>query len=267
MQKQLMDSFDPHAQHKPNAFPLTRLFPNMVTILGLCAGLTSMRFALLGQWEVAVTFIVIAAFVDGMDGRLARLLNATSKFGAQLDSLSDFFNFGVAPGIVLYLWILKQAPIRGIGWALVLLSAVCMAIRLARFNSELDDEETPEWKERFFAGIPAPCSAGLSIIPPMLTFQFGDVAWLHHFINPTTVPLYFLMMAILTVSRVPTFSIKKIVIKRENSSMILVLGGVLGIALITEPWFTLATMGLLYLLSIPISVACYYRFKSIEGRS
>lgn len=236
----------------------------MVTILGLCAGLTSVRFALLGQWQIAVIFIVVAAFIDGMDGRLARLLNATSKFGAQLDSLSDFFNFGVAPGIALYLWILKQAPIKGIGWALVLLFAVCMAIRLARFNSELDDEDRPEWKDRFFAGIPAPCSACLAIVPFMLTFQFGNTTWLSQFVNPTTVPAFFLAIAILTASRIPTFSIKKIVIKRENSSAVLVLAGILFISLITEPWLTFTALGALYLASIPFSVATYYRYKAIS---
>lgn len=238
--------------------PISKLFPNMVTILGLCAGLSAIRFALLERWELAVTFIVIAAFIDGVDGRLARLLNSTSRFGAELDSLSDFVNFGVTPAFVLYLWSVDEIGIRGLGWSLTLFFIICMAIRLARFNTTLEDGEKPEWADNFFSGIPAPSSAGLSIVPMMLSFQLGD----GFYSDPRFVAIYMTGIALFTASSVPTFSSKKIRIRRNLVSVALLIAAIFFIGLLIEPWITLPLMGAVYIASIPFSVAYYYKLSS-----
>jgi len=137
---------------------LNRLIPNMLTVMALCAGLTSIRYTLDQRWELAAIAIVIAAVLDGLDGRIARLLDGASKFGAELDSLSDFISFGVAPALLLYYWCMRGAG--GIGWVLALLFAVCCALRLARFNTKLDNTDLPAWTSRFFTGVPAPAGDG-----------------------------------------------------------------------------------------------------------
>lgn len=244
------------------SFPISRLFPNIITLISLCAGLTAIRFALLGKWEMAVTFILIAAVLDGMDGRLARLLKATSTFGAQLDSLADFINFGVAPVLMLYLWKLQQAPIKGLGWGLVLFYSVCCALRLARFNTNLENDELPAWVDRFFVGIPAPVGAGLAVLPMVFEFQFGN----SFFSDPTYTGIHTAIIALLMASRIPTFSIKKIVIRREYASLTLMLSGLLIAALIIEPWLALSVIAVIYAVSIPFSCAYYYRLKQEESR-
>lgn len=241
---------------------LARLFPNMVTILGLCAGLSSLRLALNEKWELAVTFIIIAAFIDAVDGRLARMLNSTSRFGAQLDSLADFLNFGVAPVFVMYLWIMHN--VRGFGWALVLFFAICCAIRLARFNTELEEEEQTTWSERFFVGVPAPAAALVALGPMMVSFalktNYPEIFQYINFIeNPMVVCGYIAFIAVLMVSRIPTFSFKKIFIRRDYASLILVATGLFAIALLAEPWITFSFVGILYFLSIPFSLITYYR--------
>ena len=140
--------------------PLITLLPNMLTVLGLCAGMTGMRYALDGRWSLAVGLIIAAVVFDGLDGRSARLLKLESKLGEQLDSLADFLSFGVAPAFVIYLWVLHD--VRAIGWALAMLFATCCALRLARFNAELDDPAKPTWMNNFFSGIPAPPAASRS---------------------------------------------------------------------------------------------------------
>ena len=146
----------------------------MVTIAGLCCGLSAMRFAIDGRFETAVTLLVASAVIDGMDGRIARLLNSTSTFGAHLDSLSDFVCFGVSPAIVLYMW--KLYTLRGIGWAMVLFFAVCCVLRLARFNTNLDDELVEPWQKKFFTGVPAPAGAMLALMPLVASFPYA--AWI-----------------------------------------------------------------------------------------
>lgn len=237
--------------------PISRLFPNMVTLLGLCAGLSAIRFALNDRWELAVTFIVIAAFIDGLDGRLARLLKSTSKFGAELDSLTDFVNFGVTPAIILYLWKVDELHIRGLGWALALLFIICMAIRLARFNTMAEDVERPKWADRFFTGVPAPAGAGLLLLPMILSFQCGEGLWT----KPEFVSTYMAIIALLLVSTLPTFSGKKIRIRHEFVSLVLVIAGVMFIALLIEPWITLPVMGIAYVSSFPFSVWYYFKLK------
>lgn len=237
--------------------PISRLFPNMVTLLGLCAGLSAIRFALNERWELSVTFIVIAAFIDGLDGRLARLLKSTSKFGAELDSLTDFVNFGVTPAIIVYLWKVDELHIRGMGWALTLLFIICMAIRLARFNTMSENINRPSWADRFFTGVPAPSGAGLLILPMILSFQFGTGIWT----QPAFVATYMAVIALLLVSRLPTFSGKKIHIRHEFATLALVAAGVMFIALLMEPWVTLPIMGFLYVSSFPFSVWYYLKLK------
>ena len=148
-------------------FPLWRLIPNLVTLGGLCCGLSSMRFAIDGEFKIAVALLAAAAIIDGMDGRIARLLNSTSLFGAQLDSLSDFLCFGIAPPFVLYIW--KLHDVRDVGWATVLFFCVCCALRLARFNTSMLEEREP-WQMKFFVGIPSPAGAMLALMPIVSSF-------------------------------------------------------------------------------------------------
>ena len=218
--------------------------------------MSAIRAGLNQKWELAVIFILIAAFLDGMDGRLARLLKATSNFGAQLDSLSDFLSFGVAPAIVIYLWILQHMSSKGLGWAIALFYSVCMVIRLARFNTSLDEEERPSWADQFFVGVPAPAGAALALIPMMLSFEY-NIAW----ISANVVGGYILLVAILLASRIPTFSAKKIVIRREYASLVLVFAGLIITAMLIEPWGTLTFLACLYLSTIPISVVIHYKLK------
>jgi CDP-diacylglycerol--serine O-phosphatidyltransferase len=242
--------------------PLTMLIPNIITIAALCAGLTSVRYALDQKWEMAVAFIVLAAVMDGMDGRLARLLNATSKFGAQLDSLADFISFGVAPALILYLWQLQYIEVKGLGWGLVLFFATAMALRLARFNTALEDDKKPEWKERFFVGVPAPSGAGLLLFPMIAMFFANDKLGILTYPFPIyTLAGYLVIIALLMVSRIPTFSFKRMTIEREYVPFILV-GTVIFIALlILEPWAMLSLVAIAYLCLIPVSIARYFHYK------
>lgn len=244
------------------SFPLSKLFPNMVTIMGLCFGLFGLKYAIVGKWEVAVGFIVIAAFVDGMDGRIARLLNASSPMGAQLDSLADFCNFAIAPALTLYMW--KMHEIKGIGWAVALLFIICGALRLARFNVSLSDnsELGQKRRDRFFQGIPAPCGAGLSLVPMMIVFFMNEKLpepWFE--MSPWVVIVTTALIALLLISNMPTISIKKMNIRRELASLAMVLIALFVVALIIEPWITLPLMGLIYILLIPLGVLQHYRMK------
>ncbi|HIJ38767.1 MAG TPA: CDP-diacylglycerol--serine O-phosphatidyltransferase, partial [Rhodospirillaceae bacterium] len=187
-----------------NGLSLNKLLPNILTMLALCAGLTSIRFGLHGKWESAVFSILLAGVLDGLDGRIARLLNGTSKFGAELDSLSDFVSFGVAPAMLLYFWTMQAAG--GLGWALVLLFSVCCALRLARFNTMLGQPDLPAWAYNFFTGVPAPAAAGLVLIPMMLSFQLGaDSLFASWLLNAVMLVL----VSFLMVSKIPTFSGKR----------------------------------------------------------
>ena len=149
-----------------------RMVPNALTLLALCAGMTSIRMALTERWEMAVGAVIVAMILDGLDGRIARLMKANSEFGAQLDSLSDVINFGVAPALIVYHWSLIE--VRGLGWAIALLLTICCALRLARFNANLSIANKPPWASRFFTGVPAPAGAGLALLPMILSFEFGE---------------------------------------------------------------------------------------------
>ena len=232
------------------AQPLIHLVPHIFTVASLCLGLSAIRYGLDGRFELAVILLVLAGVFDGLDGRAARLLKITSKLGAQLDSLADFLSFGVAPAVLVYLWSLNQ--VKGIGWTLALLFATCCALRLARFNTELEDPNQPVWRTRFFTGIPAPAAAGCAIIPMMISFAVQD-PW------PRIWPLnavVMLFVALMMVSRVPTFSLKMIALRIQPEWVLptLILVGMFVAALSSAPWLTLVGIGIAYLLSLPVGV-------------
>jgi len=235
---------------------INRLIPNMLTVLALCAGLTSVRFALMGSWKLAVIAIVVAGVLDGLDGRIARLLNGASKFGAELDSLSDFVSFGVAPALLIYQW--QLAGLKGFGWALALLFAVCCALRLARFNTKLDNTDLPAWTGRFFVGVPAPAGAGLALIPIMATFEFGP-GYVDH---PLVVGAVVLAVALLMVSRIPTYSIKRVRIPHRHVMATLLVVGLLAAMLVSVPWLTLLGVGVVYIASMPLAAVAHRRLSA-----
>ncbi|MET4700860.1 CDP-diacylglycerol--serine O-phosphatidyltransferase [Constrictibacter sp. MBR-5] len=232
---------------------LARLMPNLITVLALCAGLTGIQFALLGHWRNAVLAIIVSAILDASDGRLARLLNSSSRFGAELDSLSDVISFGVAPAVILYVWTMNTAGT--LGWALVLLYCVCVALRLARFNTALDDPAPLPFAHRFFTGVPAPAGAGLVLLPMVLSFQEEIGAdFLQHWL-PNGIVL--VTVAFLLVSRVPTFSFKRVRVPPRAVLPVLLLGALTAAFLVGVPWATLTVIGLVYAASIPFSMLAH----------
>jgi CDP-diacylglycerol---serine O-phosphatidyltransferase len=253
--------FDPEKdERKPRQLVLARgqvpvrvLIPNIFTLLGLCAGLTAIRMAIEHRWDLAVAALVFAAFLDGIDGRIARLLKASSRFGAELDSLADFVNFGVAPAIIMFNWALDD--LRSMGWIAVLVFAVCAALRLARFNAALEYPDLPAWKSSYFVGVPAPAGAIILLLP-----IYAQDLGLH---VPSLTPLVFfytLAIALLMVSRVPTFSGKLIGqrIAREHVLPVFVLAAVFVGVLLTYPFYTLAIGSLTYIAMIPVSAYRYF---------
>lgn len=239
---------------------VNRMLPNVLTMLALCAGVTAMRFAIQGRFEAAVISIIIAAVLDALDGRIARLLNGQSRFGEELDSLSDVVSFGVAPAMVLYLWTLSTAG--ALGWIAVLALSVCAALRLARFNSKLGQNDMPAYAYNYFTGVPAPAGAGLALLPLVLSFEIDREvlasAWI---VVPWT-----LAVALLMVSWLPTFSLKGIRVPQRWVVPILVCVGLLAAALVSAPWLTLATIGILYVASLPFSVREFNRLKAEAAR-
>ncbi len=234
------------------AHSINRLIPNSLTLLALCAGITAMRFAIEGLWDRAVIAIVVAAVLDGLDGRIARALGATSRFGAELDSLSDFVCFGVAPAVVVYMWSLQEFG--GLGWAISLLFAVCCGLRLARFNVALDSKEImPPWTRDFFVGVPAPAGGGLAIMPLIFGLQFEH----GFFASPWLNGLMLAGVAGLMVSRVPTFAFKRLQVPGRHVVLALLAVGAFAAFLISTPWVTLGVSGLAYLASIPYAHHAY----------
>ena len=244
------------------AIPVRTLLPNLITLLALCAGLTGVRLAIEGKLEWAVAAIVFAAMLDGIDGRVARMLKGTSRFGAELDSLADFFNFGVAPALILYFWG-GLNELGNAGWIVAMVFAICAGLRLARFNVMIDDPNRPAWAGNFFVGMPAPGGAIAVLLPIYLTFlgmpSFSLLAPL--------VFLYTLAIAILMVSRLPVFSGKRVG-KRVAPEMVLPLF-VLVVAffglLIAYPWVVLATGTVLYLGSLPFGVLAYRKHQQADA--
>ena len=227
------------------------LVPNAVTALALCFGLTGVRFGIGGEWEKAIGSIVFAGVLDGMDGRIARLLRAQSKFGAELDSLSDVSAFGVAPSLIMFLWSLNQAP--QFGWVAALALAVCCALRLARFNSRMDADEQPHKSAGYLTGVPAPAGAGLAFVPVYLWLVTGEELFRAWYV---TMPWVF-FIAILMISNIATFSWTSLRVRRSSRLFALAAAGLLGAALSRAPWHSLLGISLLYLAMLPFSIASY----------
>ncbi len=243
----------PRVQRLPDR-SVNRMVPNVLTLLALCAGMTAMRFAMGGNFVGAVFAIIVAGIFDGLDGRIARLLKTTSSFGAELDSLSDFVSFGVAPAAVLYLW--TMSSLHGLGWAIVLFYAVCCALRLARFNIESGNAR-PAYAAAFFTGVPAPAGAGLVMVPMFLSFEWGDWLFRSPYLNAVTVT----GVAVLMISKVPTFSLKRMRVPHHRVVPTLLGIGVLAAFVTTAPWPTLTAIGIVYVGSIPLTIRSYYRMR------
>ena len=238
---------------------INRMIPNILTLLALAAGLTAIRFGLDGRWEHAVLAIIVAAVLDALDGRIARLLKGASKFGAELDSLSDFVCFGVSPVLVLYLWTMKDAG--RLGWVLVMLFTICCGLRLARFNVMMEDHDAPAWQASFFTGIPAPAGGGLVLLPMVLSFQGGE----GFFRQPWVVGIFMLVIAGMLVSTIPTYSFKKLKISRHWILPTMLITAAIAIFLINAPWLTLSVVGLAYICSIPLSYRAQQALQKAEG--
>jgi len=243
-----------------------RLVPNILTLLGLCAGLVAMRFALESRWEQAASLIVVAAVIDGLDGRLARLLKATSRFGAEFDSLADFLSFGVAPAFILYLWSVSTAG--PIGFMPCLLFAVCCALRLARFNAALDAVPSlapkPAYAQSFFTGVPAPAGAGLALFPLFLSLMLDGWGWpgfSHAVRHPAFVALVLVLVGATMVSTLPTWSFKNFKVPRNLVlPLLLGIGGYVAL-LVAEPWAALAAASMIYGGMLPFSARSYLRLR------
>jgi len=242
--------------HRLRDHSVNRLIPNILTMLALCAGMTSIRLGLLQRWELAVIAIAVAAVLDALDGRIARLLDSSSKFGAELDSLADVIGFGVAPSLLLYLWAMHSYG--GPGWAVSLLFAVCCSLRLARFNTKLENTDLPAWTGRFFSGVPAPAAAGLALTPMMASFEFGSGFYTH----PLFVGAVMVGIAALMVSRVPTFSFKRLKVRPRAVLPAMIASGLLIVLVISTPWIAFLGLAGCYLATIPVSILYYRRLAA-----
>lgn len=241
----------------PSGIPLRAVVPNAVTALALCVGLTGVRFAIAGEWERALFAIVAAGVLDGMDGRIARALRGQTRFGAELDSLSDVIAFGVSPAIILHLWVLQEWP--RIGWVFALAYAVCMALRLARFNARIDAEDQPHKSAGFLTGVPAPAGAGLLLLPIFIWLASGrEWEWLRDY---RLVAPWAALIAFLAISNIATFSWASLRLRRNVRLEAIVAIALIGGAIFSAPWETLSVVGLLYLALIPFSVMSYARVK------
>lgn len=239
-----------------------RMIPNLLTMLGLCAGLTSMRFGLEGRFGAAAVAITVAAAIDGLDGRIARLLKATSRFGAEFDSLSDFLCFGVAPSFLIYLWSLQRGG--AYGYAPCLMFAVCMALRLARFNASLEGAPKPAYAYNFFTGVPAPAGAGLALFPLFIGLEGRTLGltWLSDVgQNPLLCAVVLISTAILLVSTLPIWSFKNFKVPAEYVLPVLLGTGIYTTILVADPWAALAGAGLLYMAMLPFSVRSFRRLR------
>jgi CDP-diacylglycerol--serine O-phosphatidyltransferase len=240
-----------------------RMVPNLMTLLGLCAGLTSMRFALDARWGSAAVALVVAACIDGLDGRLARMLKATSRFGAEFDSLADFLCFGVAPAFILYLWSLHVA--RGYGFTPCLMFSVCMALRLARFNAMIDASPAPAYAQSFFTGVPAPAGAGLALFPLFAGLEARQWGWpwLYNVVeSPIFCAVVLVGTATLLVSTLPVWSFKNFKVPSALVLPILLGTGVFAALLVADPWAALAAGGLIYAGMLPFSRRSYHRLRA-----
>lgn len=224
-----------------------RLLPSTITIVALCAGLSAVKFALEGEPGLSIAMIALAAVLDSLDGRVARMLDATTKIGAELDSLSDAVSFGVAPALVLYISLLQGYPM---GWVVSLLFAVSIVLRLARFNTMLDDDEAPAYTKEFFTGVPSPAGALLAIAPVAALAQWGEGWWTSHWL----VVVWVLCSGLLVVSTIPTLAMKSVSVRRRMVAPLLVFVAALVAGLVTYPYVAMLVLLGLYLAHIPFAV-------------
>jgi CDP-diacylglycerol---serine O-phosphatidyltransferase len=254
----MFDPLDPGGDHRRRRFraiPVRTLLPNMVTLLALCAGLTAIRLSVENKLDLALAAIVFAALLDGIDGRIARMLKGTSRFGAELDSLADFVNFGVAPALILYFWGLSE--LKSAGWIAALVFAICAALRLARFNVMIDDPNRPLWAGNFFTGVPAPAGALVVMLPIYVSLLGGPT------VAATITLFYTLAIAFLMVSQLPVFSGKRVG-KRVAPEMVLPVFVVVVLftaLLIAYPWWVLTLGSVCYLVCLPLGWVSYKEYQ------
>ena len=230
------------------------ILPNMLTLIGVCIGLTSIRFALDGKFELAIIAIIFAALIDGLDGRIARLIKGTSKVGKELDSLTDMISFGVAPAFIMYFW--KLNILERFGWLLCLVYVICVALRLARFN--INSNQEPSWKDNFFEGVPSPAGGILVLTPLIISLSGFELYKLNY---EVIVPIFFIVTSFLLISKFPSYSFKKIVIPRR-STIFLLFGIVLFFGLLLVYTFNvIAISAIIYLLLLPISFLHFQKIK------
>ena len=232
------------------------LLPNILTLGGVCLGISSIKFSIDGNYNLAVIFIMLAAILDALDGRIARLIKGTSEFGKELDSLTDFVSFGIAPVFILYFWELNNYG--KFGWAIALIYSVCCVLRLARFNlTKIDSQH--DWKNNFFEGIPSPAGGLLILIP--LIYELSDLNFKFEIKNIT--PYFTILIAFLLVSKIPTLSLKRISISSKTTIFLLLTVGMIFIALLFYTFETLLVFGVIYLVSIPVS---FFIFKNQQRK-
>ena len=246
------------SKQKLNALPFRKIAPNIVTLLALCAGVTSIRYSIQADWAKAVICIFVAAFFDLLDGRVARMLKGSTKFGAELDSLSDFVSFGVAPAILLYQWTMFDLP--KFGWFFCLLMSIGMAMRLARFNTMLEEEPQPEYWNHFFTGVPAPAAAAMAIMPIMISFEFTNLDWF--FRSNVFCAVLLVVVTMLMVSRIPTFSTKRLRVPTYMLMPLMLVVALFASFIISQPWLTLGLATICYMLSIPVGIVVFWQEKN-----
>ena len=234
------------------------ILPNMLTLIGVCIGLTSIRFSFNGQFDLAIIAIIFAALIDGLDGRIARLIKGTSKVGKELDSLTDMISFGVAPAFIMYFWTLNS--LGRLGWLICLIYVICVALRLARFN--INSNQEPSWRDNFFEGVPSPAGGILVLTPLVISMTNFDLIKID---NNIIAPIFFIVTSLLLISKFPTYSFKKIVIQRQTT-IFLLFGIVLffGFILI-YPFVAISISAILYLLMFPISYFHYNKLKKQDA--
>jgi len=247
--------YDFGTRRLPRGLTLRALVPNAITSAALCCGLTGIRFAIGGDFRAAVLAVILAGMLDGLDGRVARAMRAQSRFGAELDSLSDAIAFGVAPALILYLWSLQAMP--RIGWLAALALAVCCALRLARFNAQIDMADQPHKSAGFLTGVPAPAGAGLALMPIYLSIASGR----DEFRNPLAVAVWTALIAFLMISNTATLGWSGLRPSRAIRLEVIGLIGLVFAALLTDPWLTLVGMCAAYIALLPVGVLRYRRFR------
>ncbi|MCR9254635.1 MAG: CDP-diacylglycerol--serine O-phosphatidyltransferase [Alphaproteobacteria bacterium] len=243
----------PNRPKRLKLLSINKLLPNIITVAAFCSGVSALRFALDERWELAVMMILLASVFDALDGRMARLLKAQSKFGAELDSLSDLVCFGVVPAVVLFMW--STIDLSRYGWMAVLLFGTCCILRLARFNVRLEDDDKPAFAAGFFTGVPAPAGAGLALLPMIADFQFQ--LGLKEY--PVALSFWLAAVGLLMASQIPTYAFKQIMIPQRMVLPVLLGAGLVVASLVTAPWLSLCCVLLVYLVTLPFSYLSYRR--------